>query len=146
SEEAAALLEKIDEKLEKEGDSINEHGEGEDGPFAPLEGDILYEVLGPEKNGRVRGMGFGVNPKMFTKSNLDVIREKEQANEHNQKLEEQVGTLNDKINKLGEFIFKFIGSANPQILQQTPNIETLLNVGSPTTNHASTSSSGGMET
>ncbi|CAN1153867.1 hypothetical protein LINPERPRIM_LOCUS14985 [Linum perenne] len=72
-EAAAALLENIGEKLEKEGDSSMVKVK-----MAHLlhwKGIFCMRCL-DQKKGNVRGIGFGVTPKMFTKSNIDVIREK----------------------------------------------------------------------
>ena len=67
--------------------------------LAPLEDDPLEKVFGPDKNGRVRGMGYGVTPKMFKKGNLQVIQENEDLKERNKKLEDKVRNSNKKIAK-----------------------------------------------
>ena len=66
-------------------------------------------MFGPEKNGRVRGMGFGVTPRMFTKSNLDVLKENEQMKEKNKNLEDKVAGLTKDVAALHDIVSKYIG-------------------------------------
>lgn len=42
--------------------------------FIPLEGNPLFQVFVLENNGCIYGMGFGVTPGVFKKSNLDVLK------------------------------------------------------------------------
>jgi hypothetical protein len=80
--------------------------------FTPLEGDALFHVFGPEQNGRIRGMGFGVTPTMFKKSNLDILRENEQVKEKNKILSDKVEGLSKDVAELRNIISKYM-SVNP---------------------------------
>lgn len=77
--------------------------------FAPLEGDALFQVFGPEKNERVRGMGFGVTPKMFANSNLQSLKENEQLREKNKNLEDKFEELKKEAGMLHELILTYLG-------------------------------------
>ena len=75
---------------EQEPNEESSQGEEE---LTPLEGDPLYKICGADKNGRVRGMGYGVTPSMFKKSNLNVLKENEAIKVKNKKLEDKVDAL-----------------------------------------------------
>ncbi|XP_057986642.1 uncharacterized protein LOC110657217 [Hevea brasiliensis] len=97
SSEAATIIQKINEiQAENEANNV----EFEDN--APIEGDILSQVLGPEKNGRVRGMGFGVSPRMLKKDNINVIQQLQEVNNENIQLKENFAILLEEDNQLKE--------------------------------------------
>ncbi|KAF2317177.1 hypothetical protein GH714_014836 [Hevea brasiliensis] len=60
---------------------------------APIKGDILSQVLGSEKNGRVHGMGFGVSSRMLKKDNINVIQQLQEVNNENMQLKENFAIL-----------------------------------------------------
>ncbi|OMO94533.1 Transposase, Ptta/En/Spm, plant [Corchorus capsularis] len=79
SDEAEENLNKIQAILDNQ-TANGEPPEESDG-LASLDGDALSQVFGPDKNGRVRGIGSGVTPKMFERSNLQALKENEQMKE-----------------------------------------------------------------
>lgn len=86
------------EELEAEKETNNEIFDD----LSLIEGDSLSKVFGRERNGRVRGMGFGVTPKMFKNDNIKLVQELQKANEENTHLKENFTTLHEDHQDLKE--------------------------------------------
>ena len=72
--------------------------------------DAISKVFGPDKNGRVRGMGFKISPKMLEKEASE-----EQMNEPNKKLAQQVAILTAQVKKLIDIVTRRDGATTEEV-------------------------------
>ena len=70
-----------------------------DEAIVPLKEDAISKVLSLDKNGRVRGMGFKISPKMLEKEASE-----EQMNEPNKELAQQVAILTAHVKKSTDIV------------------------------------------
>ena len=70
----------------------------------------ISKVLSPDKNGRVRGMGFKISPKMLEKEASE-----EQMNEPNKELAQQVAILTAQVRKLTDIVTRRDGAATEEV-------------------------------
>ena len=72
--------------------------------------DAISKVLGPDKNGRVRGMGFKISPKMLEKEASE-----KHMNEPNKELEQQVAILMAQVKKLTDIVTRRDGATAEEV-------------------------------
>ena len=72
--------------------------------------DAISKVLGPDKNGHVRGMGFKISPKMLEKKASE-----EQMNELNKELAQQVAILMAQVKKLTDIVTRRDGATTEEV-------------------------------
>ena len=73
--------------------------------IVPLKEDAIFKVLSPDKNGRVRGMGFKISSKMLEKEASE-----EQMNEPNKELAQQVAILTAQVRKITDIVTRHDGA------------------------------------
>ena len=72
--------------------------------------DAISKVLGPDKYGRVRGMGFKISPKMLEKEASE-----EQINKPNKELAHQVAILTAQVKKLTDIVTRRDGATTEEV-------------------------------
>ena len=72
--------------------------------------DAISKVLGPDKNGRVRGMSFKISPKILEKEASE-----EQMNEPNKELAQQVAILTAQVKKLTDIVTRRDGATIEEV-------------------------------
>ena len=70
----------------------------------------ISKVLGPDKKGCVRGMGFKISPKMLEKEASE-----EQMNEPNKELAQQVAILTARVKKLTDIVTRRDGATTEEV-------------------------------
>ena len=73
--------------------------------------DAVSKILGPDKNGCVRGMGFKISPKMLEKEASE-----EQMNEPNKELAQQVAILTAQVKKLTYIVTRCDGATTEEVV------------------------------